>query len=169
MEEIIKQFANLLSEWFIPEVAAFIISMLPIFELRGGLIAASFLNVNLFVAFPICVVANLVPVPFILLFIRKVFDFIQKTNFLWLAKLVTKIDEKAKRKSKKVNTVSAWGLFLLVAIPLPGTGAWTGALVANILGLKRSSAFLVITLGVIAAGIITALISYGIPAIITLF
>ncbi len=168
MEHIIEQFANFLSEWFIPEVATFIISMLPILELRGGLIASSILGVNLFVAFPICVVANMLPIPFILLFIRKIFDFIEKTNFLWMAKLVRKLDEKATNKSKSVNTASFWGLFVLVAIPLPGTGAWTGALVANILGIKPGRAFWIITLGVITAGIITALISYGIPALISL-
>ncbi|MBR2488933.1 MAG: small multi-drug export protein [Clostridia bacterium] len=168
MEQIIEQFALFLDKWLIPEVAAFIISLLPIFELRGGLIAASVLQVNFFIAFPICVIANMIPIPFILLFIRKVFDFIERTNFLWMAKLVRKIDEKATNKSKKVNTASIWGLFILVAIPLPGTGAWTGALVANILGLNRTKAFWTIFFGVITAGVIISLISYGIPYIISL-
>lgn len=160
MEHIAQEIAGFLGQWFPPEVCAFLISMLPIFELRGGLIAAGVGNVSWPIAFPICVVGNMIPIPFILLFIRKIFDFIQKTNFLWMAKLVTKIDEKAKNKSKKVNTASFWGLFVLVAIPLPGTGAWTGALVANILGIKISRALFIITCGVITAGLITSVFSH---------
>jgi uncharacterized membrane protein len=112
----------------------------------------------------------MIPIPFILLFIRKIFDFIQKTNFMWMAKLVTKIDEKAKNKSKNVNTASFWGLFVLVAIPLPGTGAWTGALVANILGIKISRALFIITCGVITAGLITSVFSHVLlPLISSMF
>ena len=159
MEHIAEQFALFLDKWFLPEVSSFIISMLPIFELRGGLIAASVGGVSWLIAFPICVIGNMIPIPFILIFIRKVFNFIKRTNFLWMSKLVNKIDEKAKKKSKKVNTANFWGLFVLVAIPLPGTGAWTGALVANILGINRWRAFFIITCGVIAAGLITSAIT----------
>lgn len=168
MEHIAEELALFLDKWFLPEVSAFLISMLPIFELRGGLIAASVGGVNWLIAFPICVIGNLIPIPFILLFIRKIFDFIHRTNFLWMSKLVSKIDEKAQKKSKKVNTASFWGLFILVAIPLPGTGAWTGALVANILGIKRSRAFFIIACGVLVAGLITSAITYVIPAIISM-
>ncbi|MBO5908601.1 MAG: small multi-drug export protein [Clostridia bacterium] len=170
MEHIAQEIAGFLGQWFPPEVCAFLISMLPIFELRGGLIAAGVGSVSWPIAFLICVIGNMIPIPFILLFIRKIFDFIQKTNFMWMAKLVTKIDEKAKNKSKNVNTASFWGLFILVAIPLPGTGAWTGALVANILGIKIGRALFIITCGVITAGLITSVFSHVLlPLISSMF
>ena len=86
-----------------------------------------------------------------------------------MGKIVTKLDEKAQKKSKTVDTASFWGLFAFVAIPLPGTGAWTGALVANILNVKRSKASITILLGVITAGLIVSFVSYGIPFLIKLF
>ena len=151
------------------ELIVFLISLLPILELRGGLIAAALLDVNLLTAFPICVIGNMVPIPFVLLFIRKIFDLMKKTKLF--AKLVTKLDERAKKKANSASKqkYKLWGLFILVAIPLPGTGGWTGALVADVMDLRIKSSFPIITLGVITAGIITSFISYGIPAIINMF
>ena len=166
MESIIASLTDFFKSWLSPEVIIFLISLLPVLELRGGLIAAALLGVDWLVAFPICVIGNMLPIPFILLFIRKIFDFIKKTNFLWMGKIVTKLDERAQKKSKGVQTASFWGLFVLVAIPLPGTGGWTGALVANILNVKTSRASWIILLGIIAAGLITSAITYVLPAII---
>lgn len=163
MDSIIASITEFFKSWMSPEVIIFIISLLPVLELRGGLIAAALLGVDWLVAFPICVIGNMLPIPFILLFIRKIFDFIKRTNFLWLGNIVTKLDERARNKSKGVETASFWGLFILVAIPLPGTGAWTGALVANVLNIKTLRATWIITLGVIGAGLITSFISYVIP------
>lgn len=164
MESIIESIIEFFKSWLSPEVIIFLISLLPVLELRGGLIAAALLGVDWAIAFPICVIGNMLPIPFILLFIRKIFDFIKRTNFLWMSKLVTKLDERAQTKSKGVQTASFWGLFILVAIPLPGTGAWTGALVANVLNVKTTRASWIIFLGVIAAGLITSTISYLIPS-----
>ena len=147
------------------ELIIFIISLFPILELRGGMIAASILGVPWAVAFPICLVGNMLPIPIILLFIRKIFDFIKKTNFLWLRKIVTKLDERAKKKSKTVDAASALGLFLFVAIPLPGTGGWTGALVANTLNVKFSRAIWIICLGILGAGLIMSVLTYFIPSL----
>jgi len=130
MDSLVATLTDFFKSWLSPEIVIFIISLLPILELRGGLIAAALLGVDWAIAFPICVIGNVLPIPIILLFIRKIFDFIKRTNFLWLGKIVTKIDEKAQNKSKTMNTASLLGLFLFVGIPLPGTGAWTGALVA---------------------------------------
>ncbi|MEE0929214.1 MAG: small multi-drug export protein [Acutalibacteraceae bacterium] len=163
MDSIISAMTEFFKSWLSPEVIIFLISLLPVLELRGGLIAAAILGVEWWIAFPICVIGNMLPIPFILLFIRKIFDFIKKTNFLWMGNLVTKLDERAQNKSKGVETASFWGLFALVAIPLPGTGGWTGALVANILNVKIGRASWIITLGVITAGLITSFISYVIP------
>lgn len=164
MDSLVASLTDFFKSWLSPEVIIFIISLLPILELRGGLIAAALLGIDWTIAFPICVIGNVLPIPIIILFIRKIFDFIKKTNFLWLRKIVEKIDEKAQNKSKTMNTASLLGLFLFVGIPLPGTGAWTGALVANILNIKPSKAFVTIILGVLTAGIIMSTITYLIPS-----
>ncbi len=163
MDSIISSITEFFRSWFSPEVIIFLISLLPVLELRGGLIAAAILGVDWWIAFPICVIGNMLPIPFILLFIRKIFDFIKRTNFLWMSNIVTKLDERAQNKSKGVQTASFWGLFVLVAVPLPGTGGWTGALVANILNVKIGRASWIITLGVITAGLIISFISYLLP------
>ena len=164
MDSLVQSITNFFGGWLTPEVIIFFVSLLPILELRGGLIAAALLQVDWAIAFPICVIGNILPIPIIVLFIRKIFDFIKRTNFLWLGKTVTKIDEKAQNKTKTMNTASLLGLFLFVAIPLPGTGAWTGALVANILNIKPAKAFVIILLGVLTAGIIMSALTYLIPS-----
>lgn len=167
--EIVHSFVDFFQSKIPDELLIFVISMLPILELRGGLIAAALLDVNFFLAFPICVIGNMLPIPFVLLFIRKIFEFLKKTKLF--TKLVTKLDEKAKKKanSKTMLKYKVWGLFAFVAIPLPGTGGWTGALVADVMDIRIKKALPVITIGVICAGIIMSLISYGIPAIIKMF
>ncbi|MBO5908222.1 MAG: small multi-drug export protein [Clostridia bacterium] len=163
MESIIQSFTEFFKSWLSPEIIVFIISLFPILELRGGLIAAALLGVEWYIAFPICVLGNFLPIPFILLFIRKIFDFIKKTNFLWMGKLVEKLDEKAQKKSKSVEAASFWGLFAFVAVPLPGTGGWTGALIANILNVNPKRASWIIFLGILAAGLIVSFVSYVLP------
>lgn len=168
MEGIISSIIDFFKSWLSPEIIIFLISLLPILELRGGLIAAAILGVEWYVALPICIIGNVLPIPIVLIFIRKIFDFIKKTNFLWMSKIVTKIDKKAQKKSKGVDAASFWGLFAFVAIPLPGTGAWTGALIANILNINKKKASITILLGVITAGLIMSTVSYVIPYLITL-
>lgn len=145
------------------ELVVFIVSMLPVIELRGGLIAASVLHINWLVAFPICVIGNMLPIPFELMFIRKIFDWLKK--FKPFKKIVEKLDERAKEKasSETMQKYLNWGLFILVAIPLPGTGAWTGGLVADVMDVRMKHAIPIIALGVIAAGLITSFFSYVIP------
>ncbi|MEE0839496.1 MAG: small multi-drug export protein [Acutalibacteraceae bacterium] len=168
-EELVNSFVEFFKSKIPDELLIFIISMLPILELRGGLIAAALLNVNLLVAFPICVLGNILPIPFVLLFIRKIFELLKKTKLF--SKTVTRLDEKAKEKanSKTMLKYKAWGLFLFVAIPLPGTGGWTGALVADVMDIRLKTALPIIALGIISAGLIMSFISYGIPAIIGMF
>lgn len=163
-DSIVKSLTDFFRSWMSPEIAIFLISLLPILELRGGLIAAAILGVPWQIAFPICVIGNMLPIPFELLFIRKIFDFIKKTNFLWLRKFVTWLDERAARKSKGMNSLSLWGLFTFVAVPLPGTGGWTGGLVANVLNVKFKHAIWIIFAGVLTAGGIISLLAYLIPS-----
>ena len=142
------------------EVAIFIISLLPILELRGGLIAARILGVEFIKAFIICYIANILPVPFILLFINYLFNKMSK----WkpTKKIVDWLSNKTLKKKDQIDKYGYFGLFLFVGIPLPGTGAWTGALLAILLNLDKKKSFITIALGVLAAGIIMSLLSYGI-------
>lgn len=142
------------------EVAIFIISLLPILELRGGLIAARILGVEFIKAFIICYIANIIPVPFILLFINYLFNKMSK----WkpTKKIVDWLSNKTLKKKDQIDKYGYFGLFLFVGIPLPGTGAWTGSLLAILLNLDKKKSFITIALGVLAAGIIMSLLSYGI-------
>ena len=141
------------------ELIIFIISMFPIVELRGGMIAAKLLDVELIKAFVICYIGNILPIPFILLFIRRIFEFLKK--FKITGKLINKLETSSMRKSEKVKKGSKWGLLTFVAIPLPGTGGWTGALIAALLDMRIKISFPVIALGVLIANLIMSVFSYG--------
>ena len=104
-------------------------------------------------------IGNLLPIPFILLFILKIFDWIRNTRFV---KLVDKLEAKAEKKSAKVTKYKKFGLFLFVAIPLPGTGGWTGALIASVLKMRLKDSLPPIIAGVLVAGFVMTLLSYGV-------
>ena len=140
-------------------VKTFLISMIPVIELRGAVPIAVHDGLNIFVALGVSVIGNLLPVPFIVLFVRNIFAFLRK-HFSKLDGMITYFEKRAEKKSETVLKYAFWGLFVLVAIPLPGTGAWTGALVAAMLDMRLKKAFPAIALGVIAAGIFMALVSY---------
>ncbi len=146
------------------ELIIFIISMIPILELRGGIIAASLLHVPITTAIPVCLIGNIIPIPFILLFITKIFELLKKTKHL--GGLVTKLENKAMGKSDKIQKYEFWGLVLFVGIPLPGTGAWTGSLIAALLRVKLKKAVPAIFLGLILAVLIMCTVSYFIPWLI---
>ena len=165
MEGIIQGMVSALNG--IPaEPVVFIISLCPILELRGGLIAASILNVDMWKAIPICILGNILPIPFILLFIEKIFELLKNTRFV---KLINKLEAKAEKGAQKIMKHKKFGLFLFVGIPLPGTGAWTGSLVAALFHFKLKDACIAIFTGLILATVIMTFISYGIPYIISLF
>lgn len=141
------------------ELIVFIISMFPILELRGSLLAAGFLKMEFLSTYVIAVIGNMLPIPFILIFIEKIFAFLKKTK---LKNLVEKMENKALSKSDQIRKYGKFGLFLFVAIPVPGTGAWTGALAATLLRMKPKESILPIFLGVLTAGLIMSLLSFGI-------
>jgi len=141
-------------------ILIFIISMLPIVELRGGLIAASILHIGFIKAFIICFIGNIIPVPFILLLIEKIFKQLKKWNLT--KKIITKLETKTLTKKDQIDKYGYLGLLLFVGIPLPGTGAWTGTLLAVLLNLNKKKSFIAISLGVLLAGIIMSILSYGI-------
>lgn len=145
-----------------PELIIFFISMLPILELRGGLIAAKLLGVEFVRAFIICYIGNIIPVPFILLFIRKIFQFLRdKKGF---SKIIEKLEIRSMRKSEKVKRWRDCGLLAFVAIPLPGTGGWTGALIAALMDIRIKKSFPIIAIGILIAGIIMSVITYLVPS-----
>jgi len=116
------------------------------------------------VAFPVAILGNMVPVPFIILFIRKIFLLIRRW-FPRLNRMVDRLEKKGESKRDLIERGAFWGLFVLVAIPIPGTGAWTGSLVAAMLNLRMKFAFPAIALGVVGAGVIMAAVSYWIPGL----
>ena len=155
----IELFGGLGSLKFGKELIIFIISLMPILELRGGLIAAALLGVEMLPSFIICFIGNIIPIPFILWFITPVFNKMKKTKKL--KKLVDKLEKKAMSKKDRIEKLQYIGLLLFVGIPLPGTGAWTGALIASLLDMDKKKALLFSILGVIMAGGIMMLLSYG--------
>ena len=165
MEALVQWFSHNLSQYISPEGAVFFISMIPLLELRGGLLAASLLKIPAVTAIPLCIAGNIIPIPFILLFIRQIFKVLKKTKLF--RGLVIKLEDRAMRKSDQVKKYEFWGLLLFVGIPLPGTGAWTGALLACLLDVKFRKAVPAIFLGLIMATTIMCVVTYLIPWIIT--
>ena len=160
MTAVAEWFAQTLGQYIAPEWVVFIISMIPILELRGGLLVAGpLLGVPLAKAIPICIIGNIIPVPFILLLITPIFAWMKGTNLF--RPMVEKLEAKAMSKSDKIEKYEFWGLVLFVGIPLPGTGAWTGSLIAALLGMKFKKAFPAVIIGILMATVIMTFISYG--------
>ncbi len=143
----------------------FLVSMVPIIELRGAIPIATAHGLDWQLAIPVAIIGNLVPIPFIIIFIKRIFAWIRR-KIPKLNRFVDKLENRAKAKSDIVEKGVFWGLFIFVAIPLPGTGAWTGALIAAMLDMKLKRAFPAIALGVLSAGIIVAFVSYGAAALL---
>ena len=160
-DTLVQGLASLLGGKVSGEVIIFIISMIPILELRGGLLAASpaLLNVPILRAIPICVIGNLLPIPFILLLIEKILNDMERVP--GLGKFAVWIRQKADKNKGQIENSGFWGLVLFVGIPLPGTGAWTGSLVAALLHMKFGKAIGAILIGIIMATVIMSLLSYG--------
>lgn len=163
-ETLANFFVTLFEDKIPPELTIFIISLMPILELRGGMIAARALHVNYLEAFAICYIGNMLPIPFILLFIKKIFEWLRRFKFF--EKIIVKLEAKTEKNKEKVLKYKSWGLLLFVAIPLPGTGGWTGALMAALLGIDFKRALPIIALGVLLAGLIMSLFTYVIPALL---
>ena len=137
-----------------------LISMVPVLELRGAIPAGVAAGLSVKEALVVSIIGNLLPVPIIILFVRKVFDWMRKKSER-LDFLVCRFEEKAKKQSVMIDKYEWFGLVLLVAVPLPGTGAWTGALVAAMLNMRLKRALPAIFIGVVIAGIVVSYITYG--------
>ena len=163
MESLLNWFMGVL-DGLPHQLIVFIVSMIPLIELRGGLIAAALLGMPVAEGVLYCLAGNIVPVPFILLFITPIFAWLKKTKLF--RPLVEKLEAKSISKSDRIQKYEFWGLVLFVGIPLPGTGAWTGALIASLLNIKLKKAVPAIFLGLLLATTIMCIITYAIPAIV---
>lgn len=141
-------------------IATFFISMVPVIELRGGLPYGITLGLDYPLALTAAVLGNMVPVPFIIIYIRHIFSWLRKRSTWWDEK-ITRLEKKAHLKGRVVRKYSTIGLCILVAIPLPGTGAWTGALVAAVLDMRLKKAIPAIFLGVCIAAAIMTMVTFG--------
>lgn len=135
-------------------------AMMPILEIRGAIPVGVALGLDPWLAFAVGFVGNMLPIPILILLTRKIIEWLKKHNML--VKLTAWLENKGSKGAQKVQKYSFWGLFILVAIPLPGTGAWTGALVASLLDMRLKRALPAIAMGVAAAGLIVLLVTYGV-------
>lgn len=149
------------------EIKLIIISMFPIIELRGAIPIGVLLGMPPVESFIISVIGNLIPVPFVILLGRPIFHWLKKRKFM--AKIMEKLEKRIEKKADSMMKKAALGLFLFVAIPLPGTGAWTGALIASMFDMRFKYALPSIVLGVITAGVIMTVGSYGISSLVGFF
>ena len=146
-------------------VITFLMAMVPVVELRGAIPYGVLAGLSVPAAFILAFFGNLAPIPFLVLFTRKVFEWLRSKSE-GLNRFVSRLEQKAEQKKDVVLRYEFWGLVLLVAIPLPGTGAWTGALVAAMMDMRLKRAMPAIALGVLIAGIIVTSVTYGAGALI---
>ena len=146
-------------------IVTFLISMVPVIELRGAIPFGVAAGLSVQSAFILSVIGNLLPIPVLVVFTRKVFEWL-RTKSRKLDNMVRKLEAKADKNKEVVMRYEFWGLMILVAIPLPGTGAWTGALVAAMMDMRLKRAMPAIIVGVIVAGIIVTALTYGVGALI---
>ena len=163
MQEILADFIGDLP-YFAKILAILLVSMLPIVELRGAIPVGAIVGVEPWLTVVLAIVGNLLPIPFILLFIKKIFAWMRKKSEK-LNKIVDKMEAKAEKNKEKVMRYAFWGLVLFVAVPLPGTGGWTGALVAAMIDMPPKKAFVCVLTGVLIASVIVSFITYGTVAL----
>ena len=141
-------------------IGIFLISLLPVIELRGSIPVGYYKGLPWYTNMITSIIGNLLPVPFILLFVVKVFEFMKKRNIM--VGFIEKIEKRAMSRSDSIANKEFIGLMLFVAIPLPGTGAWTGALIAALLQFNRKKSFMYICIGVLIAASLVTLGVYGV-------
>lgn len=151
-------FADNLGHIMPAELVIFIVSLFPILECRGGLIVAALLGVDMWKAVPICIIGNVLPVPFLLMLLERILQLMKKTPLRGMAEW---IERRGEKKSEGMKYGEFLGLLLFVGIPLPGTGAWTGSLIATVLDIDWKKAIIPILLGVLMATVIMTVFSYA--------
>lgn len=159
---IIGAFGGMGAMMYGKEILVFIISLMPILELRGGLIAAALLGLDPLPSYIISIIGNVLPVPFILLLITKILNWMRNSKHL--KKIANWLDEKVEKHKGQIEKYGYWGVVLFVGIPLPGTGAWTGSLIAACLEMDKKKTFLAVLAGIVMASIIMMILSFGLIA-----
>lgn len=160
MKHLVELFTVHLANKLSKEAIIFIISLMPLLELRGSLIAASILKVPYFRALIIILIGNMLPIPFILLFIEKIISLLEKNK--WTKNIANFLNGKVDKHRASIEKYGYISLMLFVGIPIPGTGAWTGSLVAALLHMDFKKSLLAIFLGILIAAIIISILSYGV-------
>jgi uncharacterized membrane protein len=158
MDAIAVWFGETLGQYIPAEWVTFIVSLLPILECRGGIVVGRMLDVPLPLTILMSVIGNVLPIPFILLFIKRIFQWLKPTKLF--GRFVCKLEERTLKKSEKLKKGEFLGLMLFVGIPIPGTGAWTGALLASLMGVRIKKASAAILIGIAMATTIMSLLMY---------
>jgi len=158
---IVGSLGSLIAVPFMKEIIVFIISMCPILELRGGLIAASLLNMDPWLSYLICMIGNILPIPFILWLINRILKWMRNSKSKKINGVAKWLDKKVDKHKGQIEKYGYLGLVLFVGIPLPGTGAWTGCLIASVLEMDKKKSLLAAIIGVFIASIIMMLLSFG--------
>ena len=161
---ILGAFGGLASIAYGKEILVFCISLMPILELRGGLLAAALLGLDPIPSYIISIIGNVLPVPFILLLINKILNWMRNSKINFFKKIANWLDEKVEKHKGQIEKFGYFGVILFVGIPLPGTGAWTGSLIASVLEMDRKKTFLSVLVGLFMASIIMMFLSFGIVA-----
>ena len=159
VEGFIGLFGGLTTTILGKRILVFIISLMPILELRGGLLAAEILGLDPISSYIIAVIGNIIPIPFILWFMGSILEIMRKSKHF--SKIANWLDKKVEKNRGKIEKFGFWGLVLFVGIPLPGTGAWTGCLVASVLEMDKKKSFIAALIGVFMASIIMMILSFG--------
>ena len=158
---IVTSLGSLISIPFMKEIIVFLISLCPILELRGGLIAATLFDMNPVISYIICMIGNILPIPFILWLINKILNRMRNSKGKRLKGIAKWLDKKVDKHKGQIEKFGYLGLVLFVGIPLPGTGAWTGCLIASVLEMDKKKSFLAALAGVFIASIIMMILSFG--------
>lgn len=157
---IVGLFGGIVGSIFGKYLLIFLLSVMPILELRGGLIAAALLNMNPYTSLLVCLIGNILVIPFVLFFFEKVIEFLSKAKFF--DKIFTWFKKKTLKHKNVIEKYGYLGILIFVAVPLPGSGAWTGCFLADLLGLNKKKSFFAALLGVVVAAIIMMIVSFGI-------
>ena len=158
MESLVALYNQTLGTWMPREIFVLLVSMIPLVELRGGLVIAYLLKMSFWSSNLFCIIGNVIPIPFILLFIRQIFKWMKEHNVL--TGFVRWLEARAEKKSSGRERGEFIFLWLFVGIPLPGTGAWTGALIASLMEFDIKKASAAIGLGILTAAVIMNILTH---------
>jgi len=158
MQAFLNWFNATLGQHISPELSVLLVSMLPVIEERGGLILAKMLMIPLWRGAIFCIIGNIIPVPFVLLGIKKLMHWMRDHH---LGGFVGWLEGRVEKNKDSIEKYGFWGLMLFVGIPLPGTGAWTGSMIAAVLDMDVKKASVAVFLGVLLAAVIMCIVSYG--------